>query len=365
MPDELPHVGHLGFIDQSTGNNKPDPMKTFAFSILAILLVFASCNKQEIDSTKKLYVANESHSSVTVIDATTYEVLRFIKLGGAEMRMPHNIQSRPDGKQIWLTYNDMNGESGYMIIDPLTDEIISDVHLGSWWDVAHIVFDSASANAYIIAADSNMVVEVNTTTLALTRKFRLGPSHSPHGLRYAGGKLFVANIESRSLAVIDLQSEIITEIPIGGSGIQAAVSPDGQFAFVSVYDTKKIFRYTIATGDTVSFPLPSQSQGPIQIYPANGNQLLICDQGMLSGRAASNILYKMDMTNGSIIAAIYARYGTHGVVTDPDGIHAYCTNRVDHSMSVIDIINDEVLCNVPTGVDPNGVTYWSTTGGQP
>lgn len=340
----------------------------FVFVGMLIALAFASCERTVNDcngSCGKIYVANEGNETITVIDASTYEVLKFIHVdSGEDMMMVHNIQASGNGQWIWATYNYMeSAESGFLVIDPVTDEIQSKVVFGADWNVAHVVFDSLSQFGYIIAADSNMVVEVNTSSLQITRRIYLGAGRSPHGLRYSRGKLYVANVEGHSMSVIDVASGGATEIATGGMAIQAAVLP-GQYAFVSLYDTKSIFRLSIQSGDTISFALPAEAMGPIQIYPG-GSRLLICDQGMLLDRPSSDKLYFMEMATGEITGVVTVGDGSHGIVTDPYGRHAFCTNRLDRSVSVVDMQELKVLCTIPVGVDPNGITFWTSTGGQP
>ena len=84
---------------------------------------------------------------------------------------------------------DSTKESELITIDPITYAIIKRIKLGRGLELTHVVFDSASKNAFAAESKQNQVIQVNAVTYELVRKFDLGAGHSPHGLRYAKGKL--------------------------------------------------------------------------------------------------------------------------------------------------------------------------------
>jgi YVTN family beta-propeller protein len=168
-----------------------------------------------------------------------------------------------------------------------------------------------------------------------------------------------------SLSRIDVSTGVVSEISAPGMPIQTAVTPDNRFVFASLYVTKEILRYSVAGDTTDIYSLPPGSEGPIQLYPVGNDQLLICDQGMLLGRPASNKLYLMDCNSGVIHTTITVGDGAHGVVSNPDATFAFCTNKEDNSISVVNLKLRRVECTIPVGVNPNGITYWYEGGAQP
>ena len=69
----------------------------FSFVIAVAGMCLSTCNKaiNECQGTcGKIYVANEGHESITVIDASDYKVLKFIHVVDEhDMLMIHNIQA--------------------------------------------------------------------------------------------------------------------------------------------------------------------------------------------------------------------------------------------------------------------------------
>lgn len=342
-----------------------------AFFLIAVLLT-GGCKKENIDSgslAAKLYVANESSENITVIDATTNQFAKVIKVsdGSGDMLMTHNIQAAPDGKTIWATVNSMGaGPDKVVVIDPLTDEISHWIDIGTDFGLAHVVLDSTSDFAYATATDTNLVIEIDAHSFTVTRTFWLGAHHEPHGLRYSRGKLYISNLESNSMSILTVTDGSVVDIPVGGMAVQTAIIPNGQYVFCSIYTTRQVARYEVATGTVTHYNLPGYAQGPIQMYPTpDGTQLYICDQGVLLGRPASDKVFVMNVSNGTLITEITAGDGAHGVVVSLDGTRAYVTNKEDHSVSVINTADYSIVCTIPVGANPNGISYWTKDKAQP
>ncbi len=347
---------------------------TLVVTILLLTgMVMSSCDNNKKTSSlqhAKVYVANEEGGSVSVIDLqdslknTTID----IKDSAGNMYMAHNVQVAPDGKSVWVTAVPMDsaGIIQLVVIDVSTGSIKNRVQLGTDLHVAHVVLDNESKYAFVTAKESNQVMQVDATTYQVVRKFDLGTGHAPHGLRYANGKLYVANMDAKSMSVINIADGKITDIPLGGVAVQTAVTQDGKFVFASLYDTKEVVRYDLQSGEIKRIPLPADAQGPIQLYATPDSKLLyVADQGELMERPVSNKVFVIDVSNAKVISTITVGNKAHGVVVSKDGKTVYVTNSIDNTISVIDVATQKVTRTVPVGKGPNGLSYWFETGGMP
>ncbi len=79
-----------------------------------------------------------------------------------------------------------------ILLYPGTGTIKMRIQLGKDLHVAHVVLDNESKYAFVTAKESDQVIQVDASTFQVLRKFDLGTGHSPHGLRYSNGKLYVA-----------------------------------------------------------------------------------------------------------------------------------------------------------------------------
>lgn len=352
---------------------------TLVVITLMLLSMVSSCDNSNTSSgnTKpsslpaaKVYVANETGGSVTVIDLQDSLKTTTIDLSDSAgtMFMAHNVQVAPDGKSVWVAAAGMDSsKTNYLIvIDPNTGTIKERVLLGKDLHVAHVVLDDQSKNACVTAGETNEVIQVDATTYQVVGKFDLGAKHAPHGLRYANGKLYVANMDGKSMSVINVADGKVTDIPLGGIAPQVAVTRDDKFIFISLYDTKEVIQYDLKNGQLNRIPLPTTAQGPIQLYATPDSKLLyVADQGELLGRPVSNEVYVIDIPNAKVISTIKVGNKAHGVVVGNDGKSVYVTNTIDNTVSVIDVASQKVIHTIPVGKGPNGISYWFETGGMP
>lgn len=192
-----------------------------------------SKNKSSSLQPAKVYVANEEGGSVSVIDLENSLKVTSIDISGnsGEMFMAHNVQVAPDGKTVWVTAvpMDSTGINQLVVIDASTGAIKNRVQLGKDLHVAHVVLDNESKYAFVTAKESNQVIQVDASTYQVLRKFELGAGHAPHGLRYSNGRLYVANMDAKSMSVINFVDGKITDIPLEGMAAQTAVTQNEKF----------------------------------------------------------------------------------------------------------------------------------------
>jgi YVTN family beta-propeller protein len=320
--------------------------------------------------TGKIYVANEHAGTISVIDAATNKVLKTINIneGNSNDLMAHNVQVAPNGKTVWVTGVPMDHitDEKMVIIDAVADTVIYRKIMPVHMHMAHVVLDSDSKFAYVTATDANFVLKIDASTFQITTVFSLNTNYEPHGLRYYNGKLYVANMRARSISVIDIATNQVSEIPVEGMAVQTAVSPDGNYVFASLFDTKEVIRYNLKTQVSDRIALPASAQGPIQLYPTpDSKKLFVCDQGVLLNRPVSDKVFVIDIENATVTNTITIGKAAHGVVVSKSGKTAYATNSNDGTVSVIDVSSEKVTATIPVGITPNGISFWTETGGMP
>lgn len=140
--------GSASFIDQPTGQSKrPWGM---AFS----------------QDNSRIYVANSSQHSISVIDAdslqeidnipTTCSPYRIaLNTNHSKMYVSHDIRKGGDGCHEWKTTHEEWGDGSYLsIIDMSTGEITEEMPLTSVSDVRNIVYDTENDVVYITGSDT-------------------------------------------------------------------------------------------------------------------------------------------------------------------------------------------------------------------
>ncbi len=314
----------------------------------------------------KIYVAVEEGAAIAVLDGRDLRTLKEIAL---PEYMPHNVQVAPDGKSVWSANVAMEGmgmQDQLVQIDPTTDEIVARIDLGAEVHPAHVVVTPDSKTVLVTGAEKNEVIRIDAASRKILDRIVLGHGSGVHGARISvdGAALWAAEIDGKCAARVDLTSGKQEHVDLEGQAVQMAVSLDGRFAFASQYDTKKVARIDLASRAVSYVPLPPESQGPVQLYPAaDGRSMLVADQGILAGRPASNKLYVLDIERLSVSATIEVGAGAHGVVAHDD--RAYVTAIGDDTVTAIDLTTNKVVARTKVGKKPNGISVWTKAGGMP
>src|SRR3989344_4500651 len=365
------------------GSNNKIIMNKVIIFILAIPLIFGAgfwYRSYRVSAVKeKIYVAIEGEAKIAVIDAATKKVIRNIDLsvehdGGLLSFAPHNVQVSPDQKSVWVTANagkhqehssylfnqaSAHGEEEegaveadqVIIIDPLTDKIIEWIPIARSIHLAHVVLTPDTRFAYATAQEEGAVYKINTDNHAVKR-IEMPLKSEPHGLRISpdGLTAYIAMLGGKSLGVIDLRTDILSEIPLGGQAVQTGVTPDGKYAVASLYDVKKLAVYNTADR-TVSFiSLPESSRGPIQMYPTPDSRFIyLADQGYYFNQPTGEWVYKIELASAKVVKEIKAGSAPHGVVVSHDGNFVYVTNLLSGDVSVIDTAKDEEVGRIKVG----------------
>lgn len=362
-------------------------------TILIGSLLLASCTtglnsskNQIIDA--KLYVAIEGENRIAVLNPSAQEVVKTIDLServGDVLHefSPHNVQVAPDGESVWVTanYGQGSGHEGgdshmasevadqVIVIDSHTDTIRERIPIDLGVHLAHVVVSKDSSFAYATAQEKGVIYKIDARSFKIVEEIT-APEHSePHGLRISsdGTIAYIALLQGKGLGMLDMRSDTLTIIPLDGNAVQTAVTPDGEMALVSLYDTKKIAVFDIQTRNVSYVTLPKDSKGPIQMYPTPDSHFLyVADQGYYFDQPTGNRVYKIDLLSRSVVKEIPVGDAPHGVVVSSDGKAAYITNLLTQDVSIIDTTLDTEVGRIKVGTQPNGISLWSQfSGGTP
>lgn len=344
--------------------------------------------RQDIPVKEKVYVALEEGGAIAVIDSFKKQVVANIDIteesNGIRVNyMPHNVQVAPDGKTVWVAANAMEMDKDehaaadsdmekimgaasldqVIVIDPATDRVIARIPTGSESHLAHVAVTPDSKTAYVTSQEKGEIYKINTTSYTIENKITIGADSGPHGLRISpdGTKAFIALVNGKALAVLDMRSDTVKKYPVNSGVVQTAVTPDGKYAFASLYSTKQIMRFDISSEKIITIDLPAEAKGPVQIYPTPDSRFLyVADQGYYFDQPTSTLVYRVDIEKSSIDQTIPAGAAPHGIVVDKNGTFAYLTNLLSNDVSVIDTALGKEVARIPAGKMPNGISVWNS-----
>ena len=255
---------------------------------------------------------------------------------------PAHIAITPNGQ---FAYVANNGGTTVNVIDTTTNTVVgSPITVGSApWGVA-ITADGQFA--YVTNMSSNTVSVIDTqkaqdpATQASAVVATIAVGAGPHGVAINGTFAYVNNEGNGSVSVIDTTDNTVVGSPItvGTFPWDIAISPDGQFAYVSnlasasssvsVIDTQKAQNpATQASAVVDTIPVGSAPEG----IAINGTFAYVVN-------ARGGTVNVIDITDNTVVGSpIAVGGGPSSIAITPDGQSAYVTNTSDNTVSVIDL----------------------------
>jgi len=250
----------------------------------------------------------EAGSSITVVDLAKRAVARTVKLDG--YTMPHGIQVSRDGTRLWVTC-----EAQQAVIEL---EVASGKIARSWQtdqDVSHMI---------VATPDER--------------------------------KLYVANIRSGSVTVIDRTSGAVQSIPTGDGAEGIDVAPDGSEVWVANRGANTVSVIDVAT-DAVVATLDSGGEFPIRSqFTPDGREVWVSN-------AKSNQVVVFSRASRERIAEIAVGAMPIGIEISPDGRRAFIANTNDDKVTVIDVAKRAVTGTFTTGKEPDGMAWAAAPAG--
>lgn len=359
---------------------------TLSYIAFCIAALCCHCSTLSEESANSFVVAAvEDDGMLAVLDAKSLSEVGTVDLtslsaGKLTLYRGHNVQASEDGSMFWATAMPSTAphDHGYMTsvaktpyAMPLNDELIgvdatslrllSRIEIGQNLGLAHVVVHEGRAFATATAADA--VFEVDLKQESIVRRYSLPPHTAPHGLRFLPdwSRVLVAGMGRGSLELLEVGTDKSESFSLPAPTVQVAVTPDGQFAFASLYASRQIARLALNPPRLELFDLPQESAGPIQIYPSpDSRHLWIADQGMLGGQAAGRHLYRFNTQSGLVELVADTAAGPHGVVVGSDGNQVYTTTVVDGLVQSFDAETGILRRSTYVGKNPNGITWFAS-----
>jgi len=244
-------------------------------------------------------------NTLTVIDLEAKKVSGLIDLG--TFSMPHGLKVSRDGKRLWATCEDSRA---VVEVDLAKGEVVR-----SWdtdQDISHMV---------VVTPDEN--------------------------------KLYVSNIRSGSVTIIDRKTDGVKSIKTGDGAEGIDISPDGTEVWVSNRGANTLSVIAVGSDEIVA-SFESGGTMPIRArFTPDGREVLVSN-------ARSNTVTVFDAKTRKKLATIEVGVVPVGIEMAPDGKHAYvaCTN--DDTVKVLDIANRKVAGSFTTGKEPDGMAWAKT-----
>jgi YVTN family beta-propeller protein len=312
-----------------------------------------------------VYVPNSRSATVTVIDPTTYRVLRTFATGA----VPQHVVPAYDLTRLWV----LNNEASTLTpIDPVTGRDGPPIHVD---DPYNMYFSPDGRFAIVVAERRERLDFRDPTTMRLMQSVRTDCRGIDHVEFTADGRYLIATCEFNGhLMKIDLASRTpVASLALDSAGHGSASmpqdvrsAPDGSVFFVA--DMKADGVHVI---DPVRFRRVGfihTGKGTHGLYPSRDGRLLYAtNRGwntLRAGRHGPGSVSVIDPVARRVVATWTIPGGGSpdmGNVT-ADGKELWVSGRYDSEVYVFDTATGTLTHRIPVGREPHGLCVWPQPG---
>ncbi len=316
--------------------------------LMVSLALLAGCaellelQKEKADLPKsRVYVANESSSSVTVIDAVTFEVIATVD---AKNSSTHDLSLSRDGKWLFAT----NLASGRLsVIDTDALETIASIPTG---DRCHVVtLTNDNRHAWVANIAENNISILDTASYRILGTIPVGKG--PTGIAFSrdGRFAYVSNQGDKNVAVVEVASHrIIKTIPVGTNPHFLVLGPDGR-----IWGTN-----TGGNDVYIIDPASQEKVASIEVGPTP-QQIAFAFKGMQGPNAYVTVgslnrvvVINADPKNREPRGQIDVGDRPNGIWANPEGTRLFVVHENSNDLRVIDTGTSQVIATVPVGRKP-------------
>src|SRR5271170_862374 len=305
-----------------------------------------------VSSHDRVYAANQTSNTVSVIDPSTNKLLGVIRLGdpvpGAlsplyrGQLLVHGLGYSPDGKTLAVVSIASNSVT---LIDTATNKVNGIVYVGR---SPHEAFYSPSGSElWVTVRGEDYVSVIDPVLMKEVRRILLanGPGMTMFG---PDGKYgFVCSSFTPELDVVDVAShQIIKRVPQASPFCpNIAVSPENDEVWITLKDAGKVQAFSAQPPFAQTALLET---GPITnhvnfVNNRNGKFVYITIGG------ANEVKVYRRGANPALVATIPVGELPHGIWPSGDGSRVYVALENGDHAAAIDTLSNTVIANIPIG----------------
>jgi YVTN family beta-propeller protein len=313
-----------------------------------------------VSNRDRVYTADQTSNTVTVIDPGSNRMLGVIRLGdpfpGAlsplyrGQLLVHGLGFSPDHKTLAVV---SIGSNSVTLIDTATNVVKGVVYIGR--SPHEAFFTPDGKELWVVVRGEDYVSVIDPVKLKEIRRVQTANGPGMVLFRPDGRYAFVPSSFTPELDVIDTKTyNVIARVPQASPfSPNLAVSQDGQEVWFTLKDTGKV---QVMSAEPPFQILTTLVTGPITNHVA----LVENDKGNFAyiSVGGENVIKVFRRgTKPEMIAAIPTGDLPHGVWPSGDGSRVYVGLENHDAVAAIDTISNKVIATIPVGLQPQALVY--------
>ena len=313
-----------------------------------------------ISSHDRVYTADQTSNTISVIDPSENKLLGVIRLGdpvpGAlsplykGQLLVHGLGYSPDSKALAVV---SVGSNSVTLIDTATNKVKGVLYVGR--SPHEAFFTPNGRELWVTVRRENYVSVIDPAPMNETRRIELanGPGMTMFGPD--GKYAFVCSSFTPELAVIDVAShKIIKRIPqVSPFSPNIAVTPENDEVWITLKDVGKVQIYSAKPPFDRKAVLDT---GPITNHVNFANNRNGKFAYVTIGGANEVKAFRRD-TTPELVATIPVGELPHGIWPSGDGSRVYVALENGEHCVAIDTVTNKVIANIPIGQTTQALVY--------
>ncbi len=323
---------------------------------------------QPISPDDRVYTADQTSNTVSVINPATNEVLGTLPLGGQRLDgvlgpvdddqvNVHGLGFSRDGRYLDVVSVTSNA---VQIVDTATNEVVDTTYVGRSPHEAFISPNGREVWTAVRGQDYLSVVNLRRDTE--THRITTAPGPSKVVFSPDGRTAYVNHLDADELDVVDVRSKRVTDrvtLSAGGSA-DLAVSPDGREVWLGHPGSGKT---TVVDAQTLTVKAVLDT-GPRTNHPnfvtgSDGAYAWVT----VGGLDEVKIYRRGDGVPALVDTIPTSGHAPHGIWPSPDNTKVYVALQKSDTVDVIDTATRSVIATLPVGQDPQALVYVARTSG--
>jgi YVTN family beta-propeller protein len=319
-----------------------------------LVACFAAVQASAICATAQspsLLVLEKSDEKLAIVDPGSLKVVGRVPSGSA----PHEVVVSDDGKFAYISnYADQRGaKKTISVVDLSAQKAMAPVDLGPLQAPHGLAF--AGGKVYFTAEGNKVIGSYDPAANKVDWVLGTGQNVT-HMIAVSKDQkmIFTSNIGSDTICEIEpgggRNGWNVTAIPVGKGPEGFDLSPDGKEVWAANSGGGSVSIIDVAMKKvTATLDLETNRSNRLKFTP-DGNLVLISDDGGAG-------LVIVDAATRKVRTRLKLGRGPEGIVVQPDGLKAYVALSGENAVAVIDLKTLEVAGKIATGNGPDGLAW--------
>jgi DNA-binding beta-propeller fold protein YncE len=296
-----------------------------------------------------LVISSNGENQALLVDPSNFRVIASLPTGPG----PHEIAVSPDGRYAYIAISGSQQEPGHTItvLDLKLRTVKGTFELGPYKQPHDLKVSGSGDLLWVTCAPSKSVLEINTLTGKIVKDWKLDKEGAwMLAVTPDERKIYTANLEGRSISIIDRKTGAIRSIDFDSAQIGMDISPNGREVWAHHADKNQISVIDVAT-DKVVAELASGGQGFGRVkYTPDGKYVLV-PQGQSKNVAI------FEAASRRLIKNIPLPVSPKVITVSSDSKRAFITSPSANQTLVVDIMTGKEAIAFPTGKSPDGIAW--------